>query len=51
VHHLGNGSGGRVRVTLEIEAEQPQGFDEQVRRTVGENCATLRFKQHGFVED
>src|SRR5690606_10934343 len=38
----------RVRVTLEIEAELPEGADETVQRTVTENCAALKFTDFGF---
>ena len=37
-----------VRVTLEIEAELPDGVPEQVVRVVTENGRTLRFTSHGF---
>ena len=32
-----------VKVTLEIEANLPDGATEQVVRTVTENCKTLKF--------
>jgi len=37
-----------VRVTVEIEAELPRGFDEATRRTVTENANTLGFGHHEF---
>jgi hypothetical protein len=40
-----------VEVTLEIQAEIPDGVPDQVVRTVAENCRTLRFKAHGFEEE
>lgn len=40
--------GGRVKVTVEIEAEDPEGFDEAVRRVVTENANTLGFGHHEF---
>ena len=39
-----------VRVTLEIDAEIPDGAPENVVRTVTENCRTLKFDNHGFDE-
>ena len=39
-----------VRVTLEIEAEVPDGVPEDVVRTTSENCRTLRFSSHDFEE-
>ncbi len=35
--------GNKVRVTVEIEAENPEGFDETLRRVVTENANTLGF--------
>jgi len=37
-----------VKVTLEIEAEIPDGVPDHVVRTVSENCRTLQFKSSGF---
>jgi len=50
VQHLASLLGGRVRVTLEIEAELPDGAPDHVVRTVTENCRTLRFDDAGFEE-
>jgi hypothetical protein len=41
----------RVTVTLEIQAEAPDGVPDNVVRTVTENCKTLRFTTSGFEED
>ena len=41
----------RVKVTLEIEAQMPDGASEQVVRTVTENSRTLKFDTHGFERD
>ncbi|MFS8641332.1 MAG: AAA+ family ATPase, partial [Symbiobacteriaceae bacterium] len=41
----------KVRVTLEIEAQLPDGFPEHVVRTVRENCNTLKFEYHDFEEE
>jgi hypothetical protein len=40
--------GGRVKVVLEIEAEDPSGFDEATRRNVTENANQLGFGHHEF---
>ncbi len=37
-----------VQVTLEIQATLPGGAPESTRRTVEENCRTLRFEGYGF---
>jgi hypothetical protein len=38
----------KVRVTLEIEAEIPQGAPDNVVRTATENSRTLKFTASGF---
>ena len=43
--------GSKVKVTLEVEAELPDGAPEHVVRTVTENSRTLRFTSHGFEEE
>ena len=50
IQHLAALNGSSVKVTIEIEAEIPDGASEELIRTVTENCRTLRFKQHGFEE-
>lgn len=42
--------GTKAEVSLEIQAEIPDGAPEQVVRTVTENCRTLKFKSYGFEE-
>jgi hypothetical protein len=37
-----------VKVTIEIEAERSEGFDEQTLRDVTENANTLNFGHHEF---
>ena len=39
---------GVITVTVEIEADAPNGFPEDVRRTVSENARTLRFTTQEF---
>jgi hypothetical protein len=48
VKHLTTLYGSDVQVTLEIEAKMPKGVTESTRRTVEENCRTLRFDGFGF---
>ena len=42
--------GAKVRVTVEIEAEFPEGASADTQRVVDENCRTLGFETHGFEE-
>ena len=51
IAHLEGLTGARVRVTLEIEADLPDGAPEQVVRTVSENARTLHFESCGFEEE
>jgi len=51
ISHLAGLVGSRVRVTLEIEADFPEGAPEHVVRTVTENSRTLRFNSQGFEEE
>jgi len=51
VAHLVGLVGARVQVTLEIDAEIPEGAPENVVRTVTENSRTLKFKTQGFEEE
>ncbi len=48
IGHLAGLTGAQVRVTLEIEADIPDGASEHVVRTVSENARTLKFTSHGF---
>ncbi len=51
IAHLVGLMGAEVKVTLEIEAEIPNGAPENVVRTVTENSRTLKFTSQGFEED
>jgi len=48
LQHLTTLAGNNVRVTVEIEAEVPDGVPEDAQRVISENCQTLRFRTHGF---
>ena len=51
ITHLAGLVGAKVKVTLEIEAQIPDGAPEQVVRTVTENSRTLKFDSHGFERE
>jgi hypothetical protein len=51
VQHLASLPGARVRITIEIEAEIPDGAPDHVVRTVTENSRTLKFESFGFEEE
>jgi predicted AAA+ superfamily ATPase len=48
ISHVAGLVGAIVKVTLEIEAEIPEGAPDQIVRTVTENSRTLKFENHGF---
>jgi hypothetical protein len=50
IQHLTAMSGSKVEITLEIEADLPDGAPDDVVRTVSENCRTLKFTSQGFEE-
>ena len=50
VSHLSGLVGSKVVLTLEIEAELPDGAPDHVVRTVTENARTLRFETQGFED-
>ena len=51
ISHLSGLIGATVRVTLEIEAELPNGAPDSVIRTVTENGRTLKFDSQGFEQE
>lgn len=51
IAHLTGLLGANVRITLEIEADIPDGAPDHVVRTVTENSRTLKFTQAGFEEE
>lgn len=48
VQHLTALLGAKVTVTMEIQAEVPDGVPDDVMRIVTENCQALKFKAQGF---
>ncbi len=51
VAHLAGLVGAKITVTLEIEANVPNGVSDQVVRIVTENSRTLKFDSYGFEEE
>jgi hypothetical protein len=51
ISHLTALVGSEVKVTLEIEAQVPNGVPENTVRTVTENSRTLKFDTHGFEKE
>jgi hypothetical protein len=51
ISHLAGLVGSSVTVTIEIEAEIPDGAPDSVVRIVTENARTLKFSNHGFEEE
>ena len=50
VQHLTKQPGAKVEITLEIQAEIPDGAPDDLVRTVNENCRTLKFTTFDFEE-
>jgi predicted AAA+ superfamily ATPase len=51
IAHLAGLMGSKLKVTLEIEAEIPNGTPDNVIRIVTENSRTLKFKDQGFEKE
>jgi predicted AAA+ superfamily ATPase len=51
IQHLTGLIGSKVEVTLEIQADVPQGVPDNAVRTITENCRALKFKTHGFEKE
>ena len=50
MQHLQGIVGANVEITLEIQADLPEGASEKLVRDVTENCRTLKFDTYGFEE-
>jgi hypothetical protein len=48
LQHLTTIAGTNVRVSLEIQADVPQGISEALQRVLDENCRPLKFRAQGF---
>jgi len=51
IQHLTSLHGAKVKITLEIEAEIPEGVPDDIARTVMENCRTLKFNNQSFEQE
>jgi predicted AAA+ superfamily ATPase len=51
LQHLAGLMSAKVKITIEIQADIPDGVPENIVRTVTENCRTLKFKEQGFEKD
>jgi predicted AAA+ superfamily ATPase len=51
IAHLAGLVGANVTVTINVQAELPDGAPDHVVRTVTENSRTLKFTSHGFEKD
>ena len=49
--HLSTLPDAKLKVSVEIEAEIPEGAPEDVQRTVSENAGVLKFESHGFERE
>ena len=50
LQHLTTLPGGKVTVTVDVQAELPGGVPDDIRRAIDENCRTLNFRSQGFEE-
>jgi len=50
IQHLTSVDGAKVKVSLEVQAEYEEGFNQQTVRTISENCRTLQVRESGFEE-
>ena len=51
ISHLSGLVGASVRVTIEVEADNPDGASDQIVRIVTENSRTLKFLDHEFEKN
>ncbi len=51
IQHLQALLGADVQITLDIEANVPEGVPDQIIRIVSENARTLKFESFGFEEE
>ncbi|WP_448572868.1 Swt1 family HEPN domain-containing protein [Trichothermofontia sp.] len=51
IQHLTALQGATVKITLEIEADIPEGVPDDVARTIMENCRTLKFNNQSFEQE
>lgn len=51
LRHLAEAPRAKLKIALEIEAEDPESFSEHVRQVVGANASTLKLRQAAFEEE
>lgn len=51
IHHLQTAANAKVRIRVDIEAKNSDGYDESQIRTVRENAQALGFRESDFDED
>ena len=51
ISYLSGLVGACVRVTIEVEADNPDGASDQIVRILTENSRTLKFLDHGFEKN
>jgi len=51
IAHLSGLVSSKVKLTLEVHAEVPEGITEDKQRIVNENCKTLKFEDFSFEEE
>jgi hypothetical protein len=51
VRHLASERGAKLRVSIELDADLPNGVSDETKRVVSENCDALKFKTYGFESD
>jgi len=51
VDQLAKAPGAKVTITIEVEADANDGFDENVKRTVTENATVLKLDTSEFEDD
>jgi len=48
---IGTDAGANVQITIDIDADLPDGAGDKLVRDVTENCRTLKLTDYGFEED
>jgi hypothetical protein len=48
LQHLAQLAGSKIKVTMDIDVELPNGASDDIVRTVKENCKTLKFTESNF---
>ncbi|TAD76280.1 MAG: ATP-binding protein [Oscillatoriales cyanobacterium] len=51
IQHLMASPGATVKISIDIEAQIPNGATDDMIRTVSENCRTLKFDRQAFEEE